>query len=275
MKPHQIESLGDPRVAIYRNLRDFELRRKKGLFMTEGRANVRCLLEQSAFGTESVFVTEAALEGLRGTLESLDRSIPIFVAEPRVFDEVAGIHLHRGALAAGRSGVLASLDSVLPADPNPSRIVVVEQSADSDNLGAIFRNARAFGADAVLLCPRSGDPLYRKAIRVSMGATLCLPYARLTPWPDALEQLRARGYTILALHPDLGGSGSLDLSDLDPRDGVLRRCALVLGTEGPGLSDPALAMADSTVRIEMVPGIDSLNVATAAAIALHALRLPQ
>ena len=269
MKPHRIETLDDPRVAVYRNLRDFELRRKQGLFLAEGRANVRCLIERSPLRPDSVFVTDSALEGLRKTLEALAASVPVFVAEPRVLDAVAGFHLHRGALAAGREGESLSFEAVLSADSEPSRIVVVEQVADATNLGAIFRNAQAFGADAVLMGPRSADPLYRKAIRVSMGATLCLPHARIAPWPGALGRLRDRGYAILALHPNPRTPGSRSLEDLDPS--VLRRCALVLGAEGTGISEPALCRVDTTVRIGMAPGVDSINVAAASAIALHAL----
>ena len=269
MKPHRIETLDDPRVAVYRNLRDFELRRKQGLFLAEGRENVRCLIERSPLFPDSVFVTDSALEGLRNTLEGLATSVPIFVAEPRVLDAVAGFHLHRGALAAGRAGESPAFEDVLPADSAPSRIVVVEQVAAADNLGAIFRNAQAFGADAVLLGPRSADPLYRKAIRVSMGATLCLPHAQIAPWPGALDRLRDRGYAILALHPDPRAPGSRSLDDLDPA--ALRRCALVLGAEGTGISAPALHRVDTPVRIGMAPGVDSINVAAASAIALHAL----
>ena len=271
MEPLRIDSLDDPRVAVYRNIRDFDLRRGQGLFMAEGRGSVRCLIERSHFATESVFVSPAALRGLHDTLAGLDSDVPVYVAEQGVLSGVAGFDLHRGALAAGRDARAMSLDAILPAPHEASRIVVVEHVTNPDNLGALFRNARAFGADAVVLCPRTCDPLYRKAIRVSMGDTLCLPYARAEAWPDVLAALRARGFAVLALHPDPGAPGSRCLDAFDRDDPGLRRLALLVGTEGDGLSVAALAAADRPLRIPMAAGVDSINVATALAIALHGL----
>ena len=148
-----------------------------------------------------------------------------------------------------------------------ARFVVLEGLANHDNVGGIFRNAMALGADAILLCPRCCDPLYRKAIRTSMGGSLVVPFARADDLPDLLTGLTALGVAVVALDP---GPGGCDLAALDPND--LGDAALLVGTEGEGLSELALAAARYRARIAMEPGVDSLNVSVAAAIALHRLR---
>ena len=167
-----------------------------------------------------------------------------------------------------REPIFAEVFPPLAAAGAKALVVVLEGLTNHDNVGGIFRNAEAFGAAGALLCPRVCDPLYRKAIRTSMGATLCVPTVRAGIWPAPLEALRALGFTLAALHPG-AGSVCLESSDGEVGDGPL---ALVLGSEGPGLSDGALAICDVALRIPMVPGIDSINVATACAIALHHFR---
>ena len=268
MRLERIDDLGDPRVAEYRNLKGGDLLRRRGLFMTEGRLNVQCLIERSRFRARSVLVTPKVFEGLRGVLEKLGADSPVYLAPQGVLNGVVGFDLHRGCLAVGECGELGSLEQVLPAGRVPSLLVVLEALTNHDNTGGVFRNAMAFGADAALLCPRCTDPLYRKAIRVSMGASLCLPFTRFESWPAGLAELRAAGYSVVALHPR---PEAVELSELVETAQVPERAALLLGTEGAGISREALAFADLRVRIGMVPGFDSLNVATASGIALYQL----
>lgn len=266
MRVEAVHGPGDPRLRIYRNVRDPDLRREGGLFLAEGRLNVRRLVESTRYPLHSLFLTPAALSGLRAALEALPDDVPVYVGSRAVLNDVVGFDLHRGCIAAGLRSGAPPLEALVPAAPAPSLLVVLEQVTNPDNVGGVFRNALAFGADAVLCCPRTSDPLYRKSIRVSMGATLQLPFARLEAWPLGLEKLRAAGYRSIALHPaarrELGGIGRSAPTVPD-------RLALVLGTEGSGLASETRALVDDELRIAMAPGIDSLNVATAAAIVLH------
>jgi tRNA G18 (ribose-2'-O)-methylase SpoU len=214
---------------------------------------VRTLLGASRFRTRSVVVTPAAL----ADVEDAVGEVPVYVVPEATIRGVVGFDFHRGCLASGepRSGV--SVEALLDA----RLLVVFERVSQPDNVGAVFRSALAFGADGVLLSPGSGDPLYRKTIRVSMGATLRVPFVRLGDWPGPLATLRAAGFAVIALDPH----AAADVADV----GCARRVALVLGCEEDGLSAAARAAVDSTAAIRMAPGVDSLNVATAAAIALH------
>jgi tRNA G18 (ribose-2'-O)-methylase SpoU len=262
----EIRQLDDPRVDDYRDIRDRDWWRRRGLFVVEGRGTLRCLVERSALRPKSVLLGEPARAALGDVLARLDPEIPVYTAPRDVLEAVAGFAIHRGCLAVAprppESG-LAGLVERLP--EGDSRVVVLEGLSNHDNVGGVFRNAMAFGADAVVLCPRCCDPLYRKAIRTSLGGSLCVPFARALRWPDELERLRARGYAIAALDP----AGDVALGD--PARPLPGRVALVVGTEGAGLSPAVRAMADWRVRIPMAPGVDSVNVATAAAIALHHL----
>ena len=251
----------DLRLADYRHVRDADLLRAGGLFVAEGRLVVRRLLESRRFTTRSLLLTPAAHEDLAGVLP-LAPDVPVYLLPLDAFEAVAGFHVHRGCLAIGERGpepdwrTVANTGGVL---------VVLEGLADPDNVGSIFRHAAAFGAAGVLLSPSAADPLYRKAIRTSMGAALHVPCARLTPWPETLDSLRAGGVTIAALTLD---PSATPLHEAAPRlaAGPL---ALLLGNEGAGLSAGSLARADLHVRIPMAPGVDSLNVSAAAAIALY------
>ena len=232
------------------------------MLTAEGVLVVRELL-RSAYPVRSLLVSPTKLAELHADLEHLDPATPVYVAPAGVTSAIAGFPFHRGALAsASRLPLPAAADLLAGA----RLVVVLEGINDHENLGALFRNAAAFGVDAVLCCPRCADPLYRRSVRVSMGHVLHLPFARLEPWPAALAAITAAGLRLVALTP--AATGAVPVDRLTPAEG---RVALLLGAEGPGLSAAALAAADLKVRIPMARGVDSLNVATAAAVALHRL----
>jgi tRNA G18 (ribose-2'-O)-methylase SpoU len=209
-----------------------------------------------------VFLLEGRVEGMREVLAGAPEALPVYVAPQAVMDEVAGFHLHRGILAAVARRQPEDVAALLAALPRRATIVATIGLSNHDNVGAIFRNAAAFGADAVLLDATSCDPLYRKAIRVSVGAALKVPFAIVPDAATLLELLGEAGFEALALSP----AGAEDISTVTRAD----RTALVLGAEGPGLP-PALMSRMRTARIDMAPGFDSLNVAAASAVALHRL----
>ena len=192
--------------------------------------------------------------------------VPVHVGDAALLEGITGFHLHRGAIASMHRPALPAVQDVLR---GARRVVVLEDLVDHTNVGAVFRSVAALGADAVLVTERCADPLYRRSVRVSMGAVLQVPWTRLPHWRTAAPLLADAGFTTaaLALSDD---ARDLDALAADPPD----RLALVLGTEGDGLSRAALAVADIVVRIPMQHGIDSLNVAAAAAVALWALRAP-
>jgi tRNA G18 (ribose-2'-O)-methylase SpoU len=264
--PSPIDSItdpADPRIASYREARDGRVRRA-GLFLAEGRLVVRRLLE-SRFAVRSVLATRGVLDDL-GDAIGKRPSVQRYEASAETIRAVVGFTFHRGCLALGEEGPPIPAPAVV--EPAGSRLMLgLEDVTDPDNVGAIFRNAAAFGAAGLVLSPRCADPLYRKAVRVSMGATLALPFATID-WRDGLRALRAAGYTLMALTPH-GGAQSLDAVVADGP--APRRLAVLLGAEGAGLSEATHRAADLRVRIAMAPGVDSLNVATACAIALHRL----
>ncbi|HYT25574.1 MAG TPA: RNA methyltransferase, partial [Actinomycetota bacterium] len=182
---------------------------------------------------------------------------------PAVLEAVTGFHVHRGALASVARPPLPDAPTLLA---GACRLAVLEDVNNPTNLGALFRSAAALGMGGVLLSPGCADPLYRRAVRVSMGEVLAVPYARLAPWPAALAEVRAAGFELLALTP-AAGAEPLDRVEVGPRD----RVAVLLGAEGPGLTPAALAAAGRAVRIPMAAGVDSLNVAAAAAVAFWVL----
>jgi tRNA G18 (ribose-2'-O)-methylase SpoU len=265
-----IDDPSDPRLADYRDLRDPDLRRRQGLFIAESREVIRRLLACGRFRVRSVLLTSAALEALRDLLETADPATRILLVPHELVRGVVGFNFHRGCLAVGERGAGPPLSSLL--DPPGGRLLLVlEDVTNPDNVGAVFRNAMAFAADGVLLSPGSADPLYRKAIRVSIGASLSLPFVRLRDWPGELRALRDAGYTIMALTPR---ADAIDIVEFGRMRPAPRRLALLLGAEGSGLSDAARSAADCDVRIAMRPGADSLNIATACGIALHRLAGP-
>jgi tRNA G18 (ribose-2'-O)-methylase SpoU len=265
----RIHSPEDPRVAAYRGVRDGELLRSSGLFVAEGRHVVRRVIEDGRYRVESLLVNEAALHGLEPVLARLGASMPILVAEAKALSAIAGYDVHRGCLALVHRPPPVPVDELAEI---ATRLVVLEGVSNADNVGGIFRNAAAFGAEGVLLSPSCCDPLYRKAIRTSMGATLQVPFARaqLDEWPSVLTRLGAAGFTVVALTPH-EPSESLDSFAARPRTS---RVALMLGTEGAGLTPAAESAADYRVRIPIAADVDSLNVATAAAIALYEIGPP-
>jgi tRNA G18 (ribose-2'-O)-methylase SpoU len=253
----------DPRTAEYASLADPELARRRGLFVAEGRLVVRRVIEDGRYAIRSVLLTEAAQQQLGSVLARLDAAVPVHVCPVKSFRDITGFNIHRGCVA------LVARPPELDADALASGarlLVVLESIANPDNVGGIFRNAAAFGVDGVLLDPGTVDPLYRKAIRTSMAATLHVPYARVRS-ADVLPKLRALGYTIAALTPHERAE-PLDRFAQKPRP---QRLALLLGKESDGLSAATAASADVRLRIPMNTGVDSLNVAVAAGIALSRL----
>tara|TARA_B100000315_G_scaffold14020_1_gene13026 strand:- start:10666 stop:11550 length:885 start_codon:yes stop_codon:yes gene_type:complete len=264
----QIQDPDDPRVADYRNVPDPELIRERGLFVAEGRRMVRTLLTEARFPARSVLATEAAYRALGGVLDAGRRDMPVYVAAQACLDAIAGFHFHRGCLALGERPppmVMAEVLSGLA--EGPAVLVLLDNVGNLDNVGAIFRNAAAFDAAAVLLSPGCCDPLYRKAIRTSIGASLRLPFGTLTAWPGDLAELTARGFTLAALTPDPPAVTLGEFVASTPP----RRLVLLLGAEGDGLSDAARDAADVAVRVPLAAGVDSINVATAAGIVLQRL----
>jgi tRNA G18 (ribose-2'-O)-methylase SpoU len=300
----QVDDPGDPRLADYRRLNDPAGRRaleaERSIIVVEGRLAVARLLE-SEHRVLSLLVDDRHLVAVDHLVVStLDRGAPVYVGTPEVVAATVGFALHRGVVAVARRPVSVAAGDLL-ADIAPSSgvgeppavVAVLEGLNDHENIGALFRNAAAFGVSAVLMDPTCADPLYRRSIRVSVGHVLRVPFARLPTWPAGLDLLRDAGFLVAAMAavpPDGVGSGPhpLRLSELrarvsrgtgpthDDRGGDrLGRpggVALLLGAEGPGLSDRARSTADVTVSIPMSHGVDSLNVATAAAVAFHALR---
>jgi tRNA G18 (ribose-2'-O)-methylase SpoU len=258
-----VEDPEDPRLADYREIRDAERRRRDGTFIAEGRQVVRRLLTAGRYRVRSALVTPPALHALGEALAAA--RVPTYLVRQDIVEAVVGIEFHHGCLAAGERGAEPTAEAVLAETLRP-RLVVLEGLGDASNVGALFRNALAFGVGAVFLAPGTADPLYRKAIRVSSGATVALPFARLADWPRDLQRLRDAGYTGLALTPR---AEAVDIGELGDRRPLPARLALLLGTEGRGLSAEALAAADLQVRIPMAPEMDSLNVAAAGAVALH------
>jgi tRNA G18 (ribose-2'-O)-methylase SpoU len=265
MKVEIVEDPADPRVAVFRDARDGQLRHRAGLFLGEGRLVVQRLLEASRFRVRSLLLTPRALDDLREPLAGAGTAA-VYLASAETIRAVVGFKFHRGCLAAGVRGAPAAPETLIE-PPGARTLLALEEVTDPDNVGAVFRNAAAFGAAGVLLSPGCADPLYRKAIRVAMGATLSLPFAR-TGWCEAIHRLRTAGYTLLALTPDPGAE---DIATVAARSLGTRRLALLLGAEGTGLGPGTHAAADHRVRIPIAAGVDSLNVATACAIALHRL----
>ncbi len=251
----------DARLSDYRDLRDVELRKHveaaHGLFLAEGEKVVRRAVE-GGFTPRSFLMAERWLESLSDVLAGCDA--PCYVVSERLAEEVTGFHVHRGALASLERRPLPEVDDVLP---GARTVVVLEDVVDHTNVGAVFRSAAALGVDAVLLAPRCADPLYRRAVKVAMGAVFSLPYARLGDWYDALPRLSAQGFTTVAL------TLADDAQPLEDAVAGLGRVALVLGGEGHGLSARWERAADRRAVIPMHHGVDSLNVAAATAVACY------
>jgi tRNA G18 (ribose-2'-O)-methylase SpoU len=251
----------DPRVEPFRNVRDRDLAGSHGGFIAEGEVVLR-VLARSRMTTRAVLVDAKRLAALAPILSAFPDETPVYAAGQAVMDEIAGFHIHRGVLAFGERTAEPSAEALLTRVHGPARVVALFGVANHDNLGGVFRNAAAFGASAVLLDATSCDPLYRKAIRVSVGAALIVPFARLAADEDPLDLLARHGFEPLALSP----AGATPLSQLAPP----ARAAILLGAEGPGLPPELLARA-RTVAIPMAGDFDSLNLAVTSGIVLHHL----
>jgi len=261
----RIEDGHDPRLADYAGVREPALLRHRGLLIAEGRFIVRRLFDFGRIRVRSLLLNDAALNGLGDLFDRADTSVDIYVASPDVITTATGFNMHRGCLALAERPAELSLEAVLPAS---QLVAVLERAVDADNVGSVFRSAEAFGVDAVLLSPGCCDPFYRKAIRTSSGAALMVPSAAAAPWPAALDRLRAEGFVIAATTP---GDGVMDIGTFVGTAAARGRLAVLLGTEGHGLTEEALARADIRLRIPMSGALDSLNLATAAGIVLHRL----
>lgn len=259
---HAITDPDDERLGDYRALTDLELRTRweppNGLFIAEGELVLRRAL-RAGYAPRSYLVDAKRA----AQLDDLPGDAPVYAATPQVLEQATGFHVHRGVLASFHRLPLLDADDVLA---TARRVAVLEDVNNHTNIGAVFRGAAALGIDAVLLSPTCADPLYRRSVRVSMGEVFAVPYARLEPWPDGLARVRAAGYTVLALTP---APDAVPMQHLTAAQRA--RPALLLGAEGPGLSRHALAASDVPVRLPMRRGVDSLNVAAAAAVAFWEL----
>lgn len=267
MPIEHLVDLDDPRLAWYRGVRDPQLLANGGRFVAEGRAVVARLLADPRWAVESVLVSPAALEALGGSVARRP-DVATFVLDVDRLVTLAGYNIHRGCLAVAWRGPALAASAIVPCAPAPAFVLGLEGLADADNVGGCFRGAAAFGIDAVLLDGACADPLYRKAVRTSMAASLCVPFARVSTFADALPWLREQGVLTVALTP---GEHDADLMAARHDLAGAARIALLVGNEGRGLRPETLDACDRRVRIAMRPDVDSLNAATAATLALHAV----
>ena len=254
----RIDSLDDPRVAAYRHTADVAALNERAVFVAEGRLVVRRLLDLQQWPIESILLTEPAATNLADVLDKT--AAPIYLVEQVVMNALAGFNIHRGCLALVRPPPTPTLERMV-AGPL-SRVLVLEGVNNPDNVGGLFRSAAAFGVELVVLGPDCGDPLYRKAVRTSMAASLVVPFAYATQWPGAIRDLRADGFTVVALTPNRAVA---PLEEVFPHS----KLALLVGAEGNGLGADALAAATLSIRIPTTVDVDSLNVTTAASIAMY------
>lgn len=258
----QIDDPDDPRLAPYRDIRERDLASRDRLFIAEGKVVLDVLFSAGRFEPLSTLMLESRLAGMAQTLAKAPAALPVYVAPASVMDAVAGFNIHRGVLSAVRRRPPETVRELLNGLPSQALVLVLVGISNHDNVGSIFRNAAAFGVDAVLLDRTSCDPLYRKAIRVSVGASLKVPFAVADDVGDLVATLGAAGFAQYALSP----RGQIDIGAVAPPP----RAALYLGTEGEGLPESIMSGMTS-VRIPIAPGFDSLNVAAASAVALHRL----
>ena len=266
--PIVLDDPADPRLGDYVGLTDVALRSRLepevGLYLAEGEKVIRRALG-AGHRPRSLLLSERWLEPMADLVARFEAAgADVFTGGPAVIEAITGFHVHRGAIASMHRPVLPPAEQLIAGS---RRIVVLEDIVDHTNVGAIIRSCAALGADAVLATPRCADPLYRRSVRVSMGTVFQVPWTRIDPWPGGIELLRRAGFTVaaLALTP-----GAIGLDELASR--VPERLALVLGAEGDGLASTTLERADLAVTIPMAGGVDSLNVAAAAAVAIWALR---
>ena len=254
----RIDSLDDPRVEKYRHIADVAALNEHAVFVAEGRLVVRRLLDLQQWPIESILLTEPAASNLADVLDKT--TAPIYLVEQSIMNAIAGFNIHRGCLALVRRPVTPTLERMV-AGPL-SRVLVLEGVNNPDNVGGLFRSAAAFGVELVVLGPECGDPLYRKAIRTSMAASLVVPFAFATEWPGAIRDLRDDGFTVVGLTPNRAVA---PLEEVFPHS----KLALLVGSEGGGLSAEALRTATLRIRVPTTVDVDSLNVTTAASIAMY------
>ena len=258
-----IDDPSDPRVSAYREIKERDLVGRQGLFIAEGETVLRAFVRDAPQRVQSLLIDGKRADKLGEVFAGLPEGVPVYVVGQAVLDAIAGFHLHRGVLAVGAKPDPLSADALLARAGERAVVLVLMGIANHDNLGGIFRNAAAFGVDGVILDGDCCDPFYRKAIRVSIGATLSVPTAWLVPGEDVVDLLDRHGFQGLALSPAAGET----LAKLAPP----ARAAVLLGAEGPGLSRAVMDRV-RTVGIPMANGFDSLNVATTSGIVLHHLR---
>lgn len=256
----------DPRLLAYRTLGDAARTRAAGLFVVEGRLVVERLVNRRSHPFQSVLVAPAAEAAMAVTFRKLPEEVPLYVAAPGVLREIAGFNLHRGCVGLAQRGpAVPATDAVHEA----ATVVALEHVADPDNVGSIFRSAYALGGDAVVMSRSCADPLYRKAVRTSMGAVFCVPFGFFDRWEDLAGVLTRKGFLTVALTT---AHDALAVSDAAERLPPAAKLVLVVGNEGAGLAAATERAADLRVTIPMRPGADSLNLSVAAAVALSHLR---
>lgn len=256
----EIDDIGDPRIEAYRDIRERDLVGRAGLFVAEGKVVVEKLANSATHRPLSLLIASKRVAALEPLVSRLAPDVPVYVATQPVIDAIAGFPLHRGILAIGRRSAAPTADDLLAASGENATVLVLFGIANHDNMGGIFRNAAAFGVNAVLLDADCCDPLYRKAIRVSVGATLLVPFARMARQESPVDLLERHAFGPVALSP----AGACLITHWRPAP----RSAVLLGAEGPGLSADLLRHTQS-IRIAMMSGFDSLNVATTSGIVLH------
>ncbi|MGH6993886.1 MAG: TrmH family RNA methyltransferase [Caulobacteraceae bacterium] len=258
----EITDPDDPRLAPFREVRERDLCGRGEGFIAEGKLVLAALAESRLHAAEALLIARERLGGVANLLARFGDDIPVYVPLREIMDEIVGFPIHRGVLGLGRRGTSVEPEALLASAAERALVLLLIGVSNHDNMGGLFRNAAAFGAAGVLLDPTACDPLYRKAIRVSAGHALKVPFARLSPGEDPIALLEAAGFDTFALSPKAA----------TPLSAMARpaRAALVLGPEGEGLP-PSLLDRCESLRIEMAPRVDSLNVSTAAGIAMHHL----
>ncbi|MGH6987518.1 MAG: TrmH family RNA methyltransferase [Caulobacteraceae bacterium] len=258
----EITDPADSRLAPFHHVRERDLCGRGGGFIAEGKLVLAALAESRLHTAEALLIARERLGGLADLLARFETHTPVYIAPREVMDEIVGFPIHRGVLGLGRRGMSIGPEALLASAGVRALVLVLIGVSNHDNMGGLFRNAAAFGAAGVLLDPTACDPLYRKAIRVSAGHALKVPFARLSPGEDPMALLEAAGFEAFALSPRAA----------TPLSAIARpaRAALILGPEGEGLP-PSLLTRCESIGIEMAPRVDSLNVSTAAGIALHHL----
>lgn len=264
----RIDDPADPRIAGFVSIKERDLTGRHGRFIAEGTVVLRMLAAahdaNRGFAAEAILLLESRIAGVEEILARFPPTVPVYVANAAVFDAIAGFNMHRGVLALGRRDGERGRDALIASLPASSLVLAACGISNHDNMGSLFRNAAAFGVDAVLMDETSCDPLYRKSIRVSVGSVLTVPFAREGSVADLLARLQGAGFAIWGLSP----GGEVDIGAIPKA----ARTVLLMGTEGEGLPQSVLASI-RTARIRQRPGLDSLNVSTAAGIALHQVAL--